>query len=152
MLGSSWVAAQLVASQERLSSVSEWQPVEWSQSVNGISEELVGELAGGLLGLGHCELLLLEAGSWGQGQFRNSQNRNVRHCKPLLSNRYTLVCVCVWTVKSSHSNAEWQFNSWWSKRKLYSQADNCFCYKPHLETILQSHSLNTQRMYQFSDF
>jgi hypothetical protein len=38
--------------------------VEWS--------ELVGELVRGLLRFSPCELLLLEAGSWGRGQFGNT--------------------------------------------------------------------------------
>jgi hypothetical protein len=35
--------------------------------------ELVGELVRGLLRFNLCELLLLEAGSWGWGQFGNPE-------------------------------------------------------------------------------
>jgi hypothetical protein len=38
-----------------------------------VSEELVDELVRELLWHSSCELLLWEAGSWGQGQFRNPE-------------------------------------------------------------------------------
>jgi hypothetical protein len=55
-----------------------------------------------------CELLRLEAGSGGQGQFGNPEKGNVRRWKPLPSNGSedvtvdTSVCVIV-NVKCSHA-------------------------------------------------
>jgi hypothetical protein len=57
----------------------------------------VSELVRGQLGLSHCELLLLEAGSWGWGPFGNPEERPPLEAatKQQLVETVTRVCVCV---------------------------------------------------------
>jgi hypothetical protein len=62
----------------------------WLNSVSAVhfsgASWLVNEWVGGLLRFSPCELLLLEAGSWGRGIPGTQSQGNVRHCKPLPGN------------------------------------------------------------------
>jgi hypothetical protein len=47
--------------------------LSWAELVDWRVNELVTELVRGLLQFIRCDLLLLEAGSWGRGQIGNSE-------------------------------------------------------------------------------
>jgi hypothetical protein len=82
-----------------LNTKTDW-PTE-RRSEHNFHTDIELQLVRGLLGFSRCELLLLEAGSWGRGQSGNLEEGNIRRWKPLPSNgsedvnRDTNVCVTV---------------------------------------------------------